>query len=189
MKVKVEYTIYKTMEIEIPKALSEAYRKSEDSDNPFDMNCARDDITEFVDVYVKAEEGKDNVDCVYEWDEIESQRELTFARAVSHFAQKLASNFVQHSRLTSSRLCDTIDSESEVKNMTNAEFTEIATQAVYDLVQWRIGNNDDLWGIIFSNDTFRALSDEEKDYFYTGGDGDVIIGKICQKILDAAENL
>lgn len=73
--------------------------------------------------------------------------------------------------------------------MTNAEFTEIATQAVYDLVQWRIGNNDDLWGIIFDNDTFRALSDEEKDYFYTGGDGDVIIGKICQKILDAAENL
>ena len=73
--------------------------------------------------------------------------------------------------------------------MTNAEFTEIATQAVYNLVQWRIGNNDDLWGIIFSDDAFRALSNEEKDYFYTGGDGDVIIGKICQKILDAAENL
>lgn len=32
--------------------------------------------------------------------EIEGQRKLTFARAVSHFAQKLASNFVQVSRLT-----------------------------------------------------------------------------------------
>lgn len=73
MKVKVEYTIYKTMEIEIPKALSEAWRKavannwnSEDTDNAYD------DISEFVGVYVKAEEGDDNVDCVIEWDEIES---------------------------------------------------------------------------------------------------------------------
>ena len=73
MKVKIEYTVYKTMEVEIPKALSEAYRKavadnwsSEDTDNAYD------DISDFVDVYVKAEEGEDNVDCVYEWDEIES---------------------------------------------------------------------------------------------------------------------
>ena len=72
MKVKVEYTIYKTMEIEIPKALSEAWRKavtndwgSEDADNAYD------DISEFVGVYVKAEEGEDNVDTVIEWDEIE----------------------------------------------------------------------------------------------------------------------
>lgn len=72
MKVKVEYTIYKTMEIEIPKALSEAYRKSKDSDNPFDIDCAYDDISEFADAYVKAEEGKDNVDTVFEWDEMES---------------------------------------------------------------------------------------------------------------------
>ncbi len=73
--------------------------------------------------------------------------------------------------------------------MTNVEFTEIVKQAVYNLVQWRISNNDDLWGIIFSDDTFRALPDDEKDYFYAGGDGDVIIEKICQKILDAAEDL
>ena len=73
MKVKVEYTVYKTMEVEIPKALSEAYRKavnnnwdSEDTDNAYD------DISKFVDVYIKAEEGEDNVDCVYEWDEMES---------------------------------------------------------------------------------------------------------------------
>ena len=73
MKVKVEYTIYKTMEVEIPKALTEAYRKAvEDSDNPFDLDAAYDDINEFVDTYVKAEEGKDNVDSVFEWDEIES---------------------------------------------------------------------------------------------------------------------
>lgn len=72
MKVKVEYTIYKTMEIEIPKALSEAYRKAKDSDNPFDTDYIYDDINEFVDAYVKAEEGKDNVDSVFEWDEIES---------------------------------------------------------------------------------------------------------------------
>lgn len=72
MKVKVEYTIYKTMEIEIPKALSEAYRKSKNSDNPFDIDCAYDDISEFADAYVKAEEGKDNVDSVFEWDEMES---------------------------------------------------------------------------------------------------------------------
>lgn len=72
MKVKVEYTIYKTMEIEVPKALSEAYRKavatnwsSEDTDNAYD------DISEFVDTYVKAEEGEDNVDTVIEWDEME----------------------------------------------------------------------------------------------------------------------
>lgn len=72
MKVKVEYTIYKTMEIEIPKGLSEAYHKavannwgSEDTDNAYD------DISEFVGVYVKAEEGDDNVDCVIDWDEIE----------------------------------------------------------------------------------------------------------------------
>lgn len=71
MKVRVEYTIYKTMEIEIPKALSEAYHKSKDSDNPFDADCAYDDISEFVGVYVKAEEGDDNVDCVIDWDEME----------------------------------------------------------------------------------------------------------------------
>ena len=73
MKVKVEYTVYKTMEVEIPKALSEAYRKAtEDFDNSFDTDCAYDDISDFVDTYVKAEEGKDNVDSVFEWDEIES---------------------------------------------------------------------------------------------------------------------
>lgn len=73
MKVRAEYTIYKTMEIEVPKALSEAYRKavannwySEDTDNAYD------DISEFVGVYVKAEEGDDNIDGVIEWDEIES---------------------------------------------------------------------------------------------------------------------
>jgi hypothetical protein len=71
MKVKVEYTIYKTMDIEVPKALSEAYRKAKDSDNPFDLDCAYDDISEFVGVYVKAEEGDDNVDTVIEWDETE----------------------------------------------------------------------------------------------------------------------
>ena len=72
MKVKVEYTIYKTMEVEIPKALTEAYRKAvKDSDNPFDLDAAYDDINEFVDAYVKAEEGKDNVDSVFEWDEME----------------------------------------------------------------------------------------------------------------------
>ena len=72
MKVKAEYTIYKTMEIEIPKALSEAWRKavandwdSEDADNTYD------DISEFVGVYVKAEEGIDNVDTVIEWEEME----------------------------------------------------------------------------------------------------------------------
>ena len=71
MKVKVDYTIYKTMEIEIPKALSETYRKAKDSDNPFDEDCAYDDISEFDDTYVKAEEGKDNVDSVFEWEEME----------------------------------------------------------------------------------------------------------------------
>lgn len=72
MKVRVEYTIYKTMEVEIPKALSEAYRKTRNSDDPFDADCAYDDISEFVGIYVKAEEGDDNVDCVIEWDEMES---------------------------------------------------------------------------------------------------------------------
>lgn len=71
MKIKVEYTVYKTIEIEVPKALSEAYRKSEDSDNPFDMDCAYDDISEFADGYVKAKEGEDNVDTIIEWDEME----------------------------------------------------------------------------------------------------------------------
>lgn len=73
MKVKVEYTVYKTVEIEIPKALSEAWRKavandwgSEDADNAYD------DISDFVGAYVKAEEGDDNLDCVIEWDEVES---------------------------------------------------------------------------------------------------------------------
>lgn len=72
MKVKVEYTVYKSMEIEVPKALSEAYRKAVannwDSD---DVDDAYDNIIEFVDAYVKAEEGKDNVDTVIEWDEVE----------------------------------------------------------------------------------------------------------------------
>ena len=73
MKVKIEYTIYKTMEIEIPKALSETYRKAtEEFDNSFDTDCIYDDINDFVDAYVKAKEGKDNVDSVFEWDEIES---------------------------------------------------------------------------------------------------------------------
>lgn len=73
MKVKVEYTIYKTMEVEIPKALSEAYRKAVANDRDSDdVDDAYDNISEFVDTYVKAEEGDDNVDCVYEWDEIES---------------------------------------------------------------------------------------------------------------------
>ena len=73
MKVKVGYTIYKTMEVEIPKALSEAWHKAtEDFDNPFNTDYAHEDINDFVDIYVKAEEGKDNVDTVFEWDEIES---------------------------------------------------------------------------------------------------------------------
>lgn len=72
MKVKVVYTVYKTMEIEIPKGWSEAYRKAEANNwDSEDIDSAYDDITNFVWVYVKAEEGKDNVDCVYEWDEIE----------------------------------------------------------------------------------------------------------------------
>lgn len=56
------------------------------------------------------------------------------ARAVSHFAQKLASNFVQHSRLTSSHPCDTIESESEVKSMmTVKELIEVLKNYDEDL--------------------------------------------------------
>lgn len=73
MKVRAEYTIYKSMEIEIPKALSEAYykavandRSSEEADNAYD------DISDFVGAYVKAEEGDDNLDCVIDWYKIES---------------------------------------------------------------------------------------------------------------------
>jgi len=59
---------------------------------------------------------------------------FAFARAVSHFAQKHASNFVQHSRLTSSRPHDTIDSESEVKNMmTVKELIEVLKNYDEDL--------------------------------------------------------
>jgi len=72
MKVKVEYTVYKTMEVEIPKALAEAYRKAKDSDNPFDLDAAYNDMSKFVDVYVKAEEGEDNVGNIFDWDDIES---------------------------------------------------------------------------------------------------------------------
>lgn len=43
----------------------------------------------------------------------ESQLRLTLARAVSHFAQKLASNFVQHSRLTFPPPHDIINSTSK----------------------------------------------------------------------------
>ena len=71
MKVKVEYTIYKTMEIEVPKALSEAYRKAKNSDRSIDINIACNDISDFVGVYVNAEEGIDNVDSVFDWDEVE----------------------------------------------------------------------------------------------------------------------
>ena len=72
MKVKVEYTVYKTMEIEIPKALSEAWHKAVANDwGSKDADNAYDDISEFTKVYVKAEEGEDNVDTVIEWDEIE----------------------------------------------------------------------------------------------------------------------
>lgn len=38
---------------------------------------------------------------------------FAFARAVSHFAQKLASNFVQHSRLTFPSSHDIINSTSK----------------------------------------------------------------------------
>ena len=72
MKIKVEYTVYKTMEIEVPKALSEAYRKEKDFDGPFNGDCAYDDISEFAYVYVKAEEGKDNVGSIFDWNEVES---------------------------------------------------------------------------------------------------------------------
>ena len=71
MKVKVEYTVYKTMEVEIPKALKEAYHKALMSQDPFDIDDAYDNISEFADAYVKAEEGKDNVDTVIDWDEVE----------------------------------------------------------------------------------------------------------------------
>ena len=71
MKVKVEYTIYKTMEIEVPKALSEAYRKAKNFNRSIDINIACNDIGDFVEVYVNAEEGIDNVDSVFGWDEVE----------------------------------------------------------------------------------------------------------------------
>ena len=70
--------------------------------------------------------------------------------------------------------------------MTNAEFTEIAKEAISDMIQFQ---TEDIWDRIFDTDEWQNLSDEEKDYFHIGGDGDAIIGKICQKILDVAENL
>lgn len=72
MKVKVEYTIYKTMEIEVPKVLSETYYKmKKEKPYSFAFDEAYDNISEFVGAYVKAEEGYDNVDCVIDWDEME----------------------------------------------------------------------------------------------------------------------
>ena len=71
MKVRAEYTVYKSMEIEIPKALKEAYHKAVMNQDPFDVDEAYDNISEFVGTYVKAEEGDNNVDCVIDWDEIE----------------------------------------------------------------------------------------------------------------------
>ena len=47
--------------------------------------------------------------------EIEGQRKLTFSRAISHFAQNLASIFVQHSRLTFPSSHDIINSTSKEK--------------------------------------------------------------------------
>ena len=67
MKVKVEYTIRKSMEIKIPKALSKVYH----SQNPFDIDNAYYNICEFIDTCVKEKEGKDNVDCIIDWDETE----------------------------------------------------------------------------------------------------------------------
>lgn len=73
MKVKVEYTLYKTMEVEIPKVLSEAWHKAVANDwNSEDADNAYDNISDFVGAYVKAEEGDDNIDTVIEWDEMES---------------------------------------------------------------------------------------------------------------------
>ena len=72
MKVKVEYTVYKTMEIEVPKNLSEAWYKSVDNEwGSQSTDDAYDDISEFVGNYVKEKEGEDIVDCVIEWDEME----------------------------------------------------------------------------------------------------------------------
>jgi len=71
MRVKVEYTLHKTMEVEIPKALSEAYKAAENSGSLFEWDAAYVDIAKFADAYVKAEEGKDNVDTIFEWDEME----------------------------------------------------------------------------------------------------------------------
>lgn len=72
MKVKVEYTLYKTMEVEVPKKLSEAWRKAVANDwGSDDADDAYDNISEFVDGYVKAKEGEDNIDTVIEWDEME----------------------------------------------------------------------------------------------------------------------
>lgn len=80
---------------------------------------------------------------------------FAFARAVSHFAQKHASNFVQHSRLTSSRLCGTINSESEreVKQMTNKEL-RLAKQdfakCMIDIIDKYKPNDSDM-GILYTS--------------------------------------
>ena len=65
--------------------------------------------------------------------------------------------------------------------MTNEEFKEIAKEAISDMMQFQ---TEDIWDRIFDTDEWLNLSDEEKDYFHMGGDGDAIIDNLCKKMLD-----
>lgn len=70
MKVKVNYTVYKTMEIEIPDALGDAYKEAREIGD-IEYEESYDDIMEYICEYIHEEEnGEEDIIC--DWDEVES---------------------------------------------------------------------------------------------------------------------
>lgn len=71
MKVKVNYTVYKTMEIEIPDTLENAYKEARKIGDTEYEDDSYDDIMEYICEYVHEEENGEE-DIIYDWNEVES---------------------------------------------------------------------------------------------------------------------